>query len=90
MVVYCLFNWQICKIPQCLLKSVDFECTFKMEYTGTYLNESSNNTEDQINQQDTYGRNRSSSMMEDQINQQDTDGANRSCIGNLLSLCLLW
>lgn len=74
-----------CKIPNCLLERVEFECTFNKEYTETYFNESSNNKEDQITQHDTNGINGSSSMKEDQKYQQDTYGENRSCFGNLLS-----
>lgn len=53
-----------CKIPNCLLEKVEFECTFNKGYTETYLNESSNNKGDKITQRDTNGINGSSSMKE--------------------------
>lgn len=79
-----------CKIPNCILELIQFECTFNKEYTEIYSNKTSISKEDQINQQDTNGKNRSSSQKEDNKNQQDTDGGNEPCIGNICSFSALY
>lgn len=76
-----------CGIKNCLVEVINYNCTFNRNYTRIALNKTSSKKEDQ---QDTKGRNRSSIIEEDQKYHQDTDGANRSCIGNVLSFCLLY
>lgn len=72
-----------CKISNCLLEVIEFECTFNKNYTGVPFNNASSSKEDQINQHDANGRNGSSSIKDDQ---QDLEVENRSCIGNLLNI----
>lgn len=75
-----------CKISNCILEVIVFECTFNKNYTGIPFNDASSSKEDQINQQDANGRNGSSSIKDDQEYQQDVEVENTSCIGNLLNL----